>query len=115
MIIVKPPVIAGGGDPLAGHCYEHYGRAAFGERQVGMRHRRAWMQGALGCAAALTLRTRAAHAQPKMTKQQAEYQDQPKGILMCGTCTLFIPPAACKVVEGEVKREGWCNAFDLAD
>jgi len=54
-------------------------------------------------------------AQPKMTKAQAEYQDTPKGILMCATCTLFLPPAACKVVEGEVSSQGWCNAFDLAD
>jgi hypothetical protein len=57
-----------------------------------------------------------AAAQPKMTKQQAEYQDEPKGgIMMCGTCTLFIPPAECKVVEGFVAVTGWCNAFDLAD
>ncbi len=36
-----------------------------------------------------------------MTQKQAEYQDEPKGgIMMCGTCTLFIPPAECKVVEG---------------
>jgi hypothetical protein len=42
------------------------------------------------------LRPRAARAQPKMTRKQAEYQDEPKGIMMCGTCTLFIPPAGCK-------------------
>ena len=50
-----------------------------------------------------------------MTKKQAAYQDEPKGILMCGTYTLFIPPAECKVVEGYVAITGWCNAFDLAD
>ena len=67
-------------------------------------------------AAALALGPRAAHAQPKMTKERAEYQDEPKGgIMMCGTCTLFIPPAECKVVEGFVAVTGWCNAFDLAD
>jgi hypothetical protein len=32
-----------------------------------------------------------------------------------GACTLFIPPAECKVVEGFVAVTGWCNAFDLAD
>jgi hypothetical protein len=67
-------------------------------------------------AAAMALRPRAACAQPKMTRQQAEYQDEPKGgIMMCGTCTLFVPPAECKVVEGFVAITGWCNAFDLAD
>ena len=76
--------------------------------------RRKLMFAALG-AAALTIGT-SASAQPKMTKQQAEYQDEPKGgIMMCGTCTLFIPPAECKVVEGFVAVTGWCNAFDLAD
>jgi hypothetical protein len=70
---------------------------------------------ALGGAAGLTLGTHCAQAQPKMTQKQAEYQNEPKGILMCGTCTLFIPPAECKVVEGFVAITGWCNAFDLAD
>ena len=78
--------------------------------------RRKLMLGALSGAAALALATRGADAQQKMSKQRAEYQDEPKGdILMCGTCTLFIPPAECKVVEGFVAITGWCNAFDLAD
>ena len=54
-------------------------------------------------------------ASDKMTRQQAEYQDTPKGISMCATCTLFEPPAACKVVEGPVSPNGWCKAFALAD
>ena len=83
--------------------------------------RRRLMLTALSGAAALALGARgtsAPHnsAQPKMTQKQAEYQDEPKGgIMMCGTCTLFIPPAECKVVEGFVAITGWCNAFDLAD
>jgi hypothetical protein len=70
--------------------------------------------GTLAGAAAATA-IEGASAQPKMTKAQAEYQDTPKGILMCATCTLFIRPSSCKVVEGDVTPEGWCNAFDLAD
>ena len=54
-------------------------------------------------------------AREKMTKQQAEYQDTPKDIRMCATCTLFEPPKSCQVVEGDVSPEGWCNAFALAD
>lgn len=78
--------------------------------------RRKLMLTALSGAAALALGTRRTRAQPKMTRQQAEYQDEPKGgIMMCGTCTLFIPPAECKVLEGFVAITGWCNAFDLAD
>ena len=63
----------------------------------------------------LALRPRGAQAQQKMTREQAQYQDEPKGILMCGTCSLFIPPKGCKVIEGDVAITGWCNAFDLAD
>lgn len=55
------------------------------------------------------------HASDKMTREQAQYQDQPKGINMCSTCTLFEPPKSCKVVEGDVSPDGWCKAFALAD
>ena len=50
-----------------------------------------------------------------MTREQAQYQGQPKGINMCSTCTLFEPPKSCKVVEGDVSPDGWCKAFALAD
>ncbi|MBV8512786.1 MAG: hypothetical protein JO289_21705 [Xanthobacteraceae bacterium] len=56
-----------------------------------------------------------ARASDKMTREQAQYQDQPKGINMCATCTLFEPPKSCKVVEGDVSPQGWCKAFALAD
>ncbi|MEJ0074835.1 MAG: iron oxidase [Alphaproteobacteria bacterium] len=69
----------------------------------------------LSGAALLALGARDTIAQAKMTRERAQYQDEPKGILMCGTCSLFLPPAACKVVEGYVAVTGWCNAFDLAD
>jgi hypothetical protein len=58
---------------------------------------------------------RAGRASDKMTREQAQYQDQPKGINMCSTCTLFEPPKSCKVVEGDVSPDGWCKAFALAD
>jgi hypothetical protein len=62
----------------------------------------------------LLLRSRT-QASDKMTKAQAEYQDTPNGIYSCATCTLFDSPDGCKVVEGEVSRDGWCKAFALAD
>jgi len=39
----------------------------------------------------------------------------PNGIYSCATCTLFVPPNFCKVVEGEVSQDGLCKAFALAD
>jgi hypothetical protein len=72
----------------------------------------------LGTAAAwpgLVLRVSQAQASEKMTRQQAEYQDTPKDIYSCAVCSLFEQPKYCKVVEGEVSRDGWCKAFALAD
>jgi hypothetical protein len=56
-----------------------------------------------------------ANAQEKMSKHEAEYQDGPKDIRMCATCTLFEPPKSRKIVEGDVNPNGWCKAFALAD
>ena len=56
-----------------------------------------------------------AQAADKMTPQQAEYRDTPNGIYSCGLCTMFEPPNGCKVVQGEVSKDGWCKAFALAD
>ena len=57
----------------------------------------------------------AARAADKMTRKQAEYQDMPNGIYSCGLCSLFEAPNGCKVVEGEVSKDGWCKAFALQD
>jgi hypothetical protein len=79
------------------------------------RSRRVLMQMVVGAIPALVFRMSQADASDKMTRQQAEYQDTPNGIYSCGLCTLFERPNACKVVEGEVSRDGWCKAFALAD
>jgi hypothetical protein len=70
---------------------------------------------AAGVSAGLLPRMAPADASEKMTRAQAEYQDAPNGIYSCGLCTLFERPNACKVVEGEVNKDGWCKAFALAD
>ncbi len=57
----------------------------------------------------------AARASDKMTRKQADYQDTPNGIYSCGLCSLFEAPNGCKVVEGEVSKDGWCKAFALQD
>lgn len=72
---------------------------------------------ALGAAlqGALLLQIAPAAAADKMTHAQAEYQDRPNGIYSCGMCSLFESPNACKVVGGEVSKDGWCKAFALQD
>jgi hypothetical protein len=79
--------------------------------------KRKFMRLALAGIAGATLRPRQtlAEGNAKMTKAQAEYQDTPKGIQMCATCSLFDEPHACKVVEGDISPNGWCKAFAMAD
>ncbi|WGS22110.1 MULTISPECIES: hypothetical protein [unclassified Bradyrhizobium] len=62
-----------------------------------------------------TMLCRTAAASDKMTKPQAAYQDTPNGIYSCGLCTLFVAPNACKVVDGEISKDGWCKAFAAVD
>jgi len=68
-----------------------------------------------GVSAGLLLRISGAEASEKMTRQQAQYQDTPKDIYSCELCSLFEAPKYCKVVEGEVTKNGWCKAFAMAD
>jgi hypothetical protein len=80
-----------------------------------MRSRRQIIGTVVKAIAALPLFTIAARAADKMTRKQAEYQDAPNGIYSCGLCSLFEAPNGCKVVEGEVGKDGWCKAFALQD
>jgi hypothetical protein len=85
-------------------------------RSVGLGRRTVLRGVVAGMAAGLTgAGVRPASARDKMSKQEADYQDSPKDIRMCATCTLYEPPKSCKVVEGDVSPSGWCKAFALAD
>jgi hypothetical protein len=68
-----------------------------------------------GSAAGLLRRVSPAQASEKMSPRQAEYQDAPKDIYSCAVCTLFEPPKSCKVVAGDISKDGWCKAFAMAD
>jgi hypothetical protein len=54
-----------------------------------------------------------AQAAPKKTSQAAaQYQAKPKGDRSCGNCTNFIAESkTCKVVDGSVSQDGWCNLW----
>jgi hypothetical protein len=65
--------------------------------------------------AALVLPIGLARGAEKMSKQAAQYEDAPRGIAMCATCSLFVEPRACKVVEGDISPNGWCRAYAIAD
>jgi hypothetical protein len=68
-----------------------------------------------GLSAGFLFQISRAQATDKMTPRQAQYQGTPKDIYSCEVCSLFEPPKSCKVVEGEVSKDGWCKAFAMAD
>jgi len=70
------------------------------------RSRRSVIHAAVTAIPAALLLTSRSEASEKMTQKQAEYRDTPDGIYSCGMCTLFEMPNACKVVEGEVSKDG---------
>lgn len=47
----------------------------------------------------------------QVTKQAAQYQDQPNGQQRCSLCSNFQAPSACLVVSGAVSPNGWCKLF----
>ena len=44
----------------------------------------------------------------KMAQSAVRYQDTPKDGKQCDGCKLFVPPNACKNVEGAISPKGWC-------
>ena len=69
----------------------------------------------LAAPTALVLPIGLARGAEKMSKQAAQYEDAPHGIAMCATCSLFVEPRACKVVEGDISPNGWCKAYAMVD
>jgi hypothetical protein len=78
--------------------------------------RRDFIKTIAGSAAGWPLVTYAQHTgTEKLSKAQAQYQDSPRGIAMCATCTLFVAPRGCKVVDGDISPNGWCKEYAMAD
>jgi hypothetical protein len=75
--------------------------------------RRALLQSvALAGAAAVPLILAGARpASAKMSLASVGYQPGPHGSQNCANCKLFLPPAACKSVAGEVAANGWCKIW----
>ena len=64
---------------------------------------------ALGTAAVAAVSK--AMAQVKISRAVANYQNTPKGDQRCDRCINFQPPNACKFVQGDISRSGWCQLF----
>ena len=82
----------------------------FGDRTIS---RRTLLGGATltVCAAAFFVKPMRAVAQQKVKQADAKYQTTPKGSAKCAACMQFQAPNACKLVEGEISPEGWCQLY----
>ena len=47
----------------------------------------------------------------KTPQKAAMYQDKPKDGKMCSACTQFEAPGSCKLVDGSISPNGWCQLF----
>jgi len=50
-------------------------------------------------------------AQAKETQTAVRYQDSPKDGRQCSGCNNFLPPNSCKLVDGVISPNGWCQLW----
>ena len=47
----------------------------------------------------------------KLSQAEAHYQHRPKGEQRCEICLQFLPPNRCRIVQGQIVPQGWCQYF----
>jgi hypothetical protein len=52
-----------------------------------------------------------AAAGSKFSQAMAKYQPTPKGAQRCANCSQFQYPEACKVVDGKIMPDAWCQLY----
>ena len=67
-----------------------------------------------GVSAGFLLRVSQAQVHRKEDAAAGRISGHAERHLQLCVCSLFEPPQACKVVEGDVSRDGWCKALALA-
>lgn len=50
-------------------------------------------------------------AAAKTSQSDAKYQDKPQGSSKCGSCSQFVSPDSCKLVDGKISENGWCQLY----
>ena len=70
----------------------------------------ATIAGAAAAMAALAAPTTAS-AGLKFSQTMAKYQPLPKGAQDCANCSLFEPSSSCKIVDGKIAVQGWCQLY----
>ena len=71
--------------------------------------RRTVLLAAAGAAPLLALASSPAEA--KIAQAAVAYQATPNGDKECDNCNFFVPPNACKTVDGKINPKGWCKIY----
>ena len=87
---------------------------------IDMARRRIVVRGArfIGIVVAMTVADVGKCVAAKASKSELMYQDHRHDGKGCGDCKFFTPAAPagevgqCAVVEGQIRRDGWCLAFE---
>jgi hypothetical protein len=74
--------------------------------------RRTILRGALVAGAAVpVLLSGIGSAGAKVTQESVKYQATAKDGQKCSDCNNFEAPGSCKLVDGAINPEGWCQLF----
>jgi len=74
--------------------------------------RRVVLRGALVAAGAVpVLLSGITAAEAKVKQTDVHYQQTPKDGLQCSNCANFEAPKSCKLVDGEINPNGYCQLF----
>ncbi len=74
--------------------------------------RRVVLRGALVVAGAVpVLLSGITAAEAKVKQKDVHYQQEPKDGQQCSKCANFEAPASCKLVDGEINPNGYCQLF----
>lgn len=76
--------------------------------------RRVVLRGAVAAAAAVpVVLSGVTAAYAKVKQADVKYQHQPKDGQKCEICANFEAPKACKLVDGEIDPNGWCQLYKV--
>ena len=73
--------------------------------------RRTVLIAAAGAAPLLAIMINGAGAGVKVSQSAVHYQPTPKDGQSCGNCYQFLAPGSCKMVDGDISRNGWCGLW----
>jgi len=70
--------------------------------------------GIAAAACAVGAAEKATPSAKKYSKERVGYRDEPYNGRTCGVCMLYAGDGECAIVEGVVRKQGWCTQWTPA-